>query len=475
LSPDALEDGHAPLRKLALVRQGKGGKRPSMIEQFQRAGGKTPLEQLLNAEFLLAKDPDNIVYAEKMLAACVAASYTRTAEWIAQLIFDANRSSHKPSFKTYILLKDAYDKLGLYAQAVNACQLAIELRPEDDMLKNELRDLSAKMTMEKGKYGKAVSFRDSVSNRELQDQLQSQDNVVKSEASKHRIAIEARRQYQQAPTSTTNILQFAEALVDLETKPAFVEAEQLLKNAYENTKDFAFQRKLMELEIKALRNLIRKEQVRSTEKTDVPANGTLAHLSHQLEQKELVYYQQCVENYPTDLRFKYEYGRCLIRNQLFDQAIPLFQEARNDPRLRAVAMDKVGLCFLLKEWYDFQKKSIQRRDEASELGGTMRLGEYPCDIRDKTFAFEAYRQPSIFERHRHRYEFNNQYREQLVKNGMIVSGICPDADLVEIVEIPAHPWFLGCQFHPEFKSRPMDPHPLFKAFIKASLQRKNML
>ena len=130
---------------------------------------------------------------------------------------------------------------------------------------------------------------------------------------------------------------------------------------------------------------------------------------------------------------------------------------------------------LLKEWYDFQKKSIQRRDEASELGGTMRLGEYPCDIRDKTFAFEAYRQPSIFERHRHRYEFNNQYREQLIKNGMIVSGICPDADLVEIVEIPAHPWFLGCQFHPEFKSRPMDPHPLFKAFIKASLQRKNML
>jgi CTP synthase len=130
---------------------------------------------------------------------------------------------------------------------------------------------------------------------------------------------------------------------------------------------------------------------------------------------------------------------------------------------------------LLKEWYDYQKKSIQRRDEASELGGTMRLGEYPCDITEGTFAFEAYRKQNIFERHRHRFEFNNPYRELVVKNGMVLSGICPDADLVEIVELPGHPWFLGCQFHPEFKSRPMDPHPLFKAFIKASLQRKNML
>jgi CTP synthase len=136
---------------------------------------------------------------------------------------------------------------------------------------------------------------------------------------------------------------------------------------------------------------------------------------------------------------------------------------------------KNPVIFLMKEWYDFQKKSIQRRDEASDLGGTMRLGEYPCDIREKTFAYDAYQQTSIFERHRHRYEFNNEYQAVLEKNGMRVSGICPDANLVEIVEIPKHPWFLGCQFHPEFKSRPMDPQPLFKAFIKASLQRKNML
>ncbi len=136
---------------------------------------------------------------------------------------------------------------------------------------------------------------------------------------------------------------------------------------------------------------------------------------------------------------------------------------------------KNPVIFLMKEWYDFQKKSIQRRNESSALGGTMRLGEYPCTISDKTLAYDAYRQSRVFERHRHRYEFNNDYRGVLEQNGMLVSGICPDANLVEIIEISEHPWFLGCQFHPEFKSRPMAPHPLFKAFIAASLQRKNLL
>jgi tetratricopeptide (TPR) repeat protein len=348
-SPDALEDGHAPLRKLALIRQGKGCKKPSIIEQLKHSGGKTPIDHLLNAEYLLAKDPDNLGHAEKMLVAGIAAGCTRTAEWIAQLIFDATLASHKPSFKTFVLLKNCYDKLGLYTQAVKACQAAIQLKPEDDLLKNELRDLSAKMTMEKGKYGKTASFRESMDDREYQDQLQSQDNIIKSENVRQRIVTESRRQYQQAPTSTTNILQLAESLVDLETKAAFVEAEQLLQGAFQQTKDFSFQRKLMELELKTLRNLIHKKQ---ENKAEDASKEQLAQLNHQLEQKELTYYQKCVENYPTDLRYKYEYGRCLIRIQQFDKAIPLFQDARNDPRLKIAAMDKVGLCFLLKEWFD---------------------------------------------------------------------------------------------------------------------------
>ena len=102
----------------------------------------------------------------------------------------------------------------------------------------------------------------------------------------------------------------------------------------------------------------------------------------------------------------------------------------------------------------------------------MRLGEYPCKVQKDTFTYQAYQKELIHERHRHRYEFNQKYQEILVNNGLKLGGTSPDGKLVEIIEISDHPWFLGCQFHPEFKSRPKDPHPLFREFIRASLRYK---
>ena len=106
----------------------------------------------------------------------------------------------------------------------------------------------------------------------------------------------------------------------------------------------------------------------------------------------------------------------------------------------------------------------------SDKGGTMRLGAYPCVLAKDSFAFEAYGRKEISERHRHRYEFNNEYKDILTKGGLRISGAAPDGNLVEIVEIADHPWFLGCQFHPEFKSKPRRPHPLFNEFIRASVR-----
>lgn len=130
------------------------------------------------------------------------------------------------------------------------------------------------------------------------------------------------------------------------------------------------------------------------------------------------------------------------------------------------------VIYLIKEWFDYRTQQIQVRDETSDMGGTLRLGAYPCVLGKDTFASEAYRQEEIFERHRHRYEFNNDYRDKLREKGLIISGKSPDNNLVEIVELADHPWFLGCQFHPEFQSQPMEPHPLFRDFIKAALVKK---
>jgi CTP synthase len=128
------------------------------------------------------------------------------------------------------------------------------------------------------------------------------------------------------------------------------------------------------------------------------------------------------------------------------------------------------VIYLMNEWYDDRTKKIQRRDTESDKGGTMRLGSYPCNIMKNTFAYEAYKALTISERHRHRYEFNNEYKATLEQKGLVISGVSPNGELVEIVEIKEHPWFLGCQFHPEFKSKPMSPHPVFVEFIKAALK-----
>ncbi|MBB6215597.1 CTP synthase [Anaerosolibacter carboniphilus] len=111
--------------------------------------------------------------------------------------------------------------------------------------------------------------------------------------------------------------------------------------------------------------------------------------------------------------------------------------------------------------------------DIEDMGGTMRLGIYPCKIYDDTKAEAAYGEDLIYERHRHRYEFNNQFRDILTAKGLVISGISPDERLVEIVELPEHPWFMAGQFHPEFKSRPTRSHPMFREFVKASLENKS--
>lgn len=115
---------------------------------------------------------------------------------------------------------------------------------------------------------------------------------------------------------------------------------------------------------------------------------------------------------------------------------------------------------------------MPEQEQIVNKGGTMRLGAYPAVLKDGTLAFQAYQEKQISERHRHRYEVNNEYREILTQNGVVFSGLSPDEKLIEILEFKDHPWFLGCQFHPELKSRPHAPHPLFREFIHAAFKEK---
>ncbi len=116
---------------------------------------------------------------------------------------------------------------------------------------------------------------------------------------------------------------------------------------------------------------------------------------------------------------------------------------------------------------------MEEQKKITKKGGTMRLGAYPCTLKEGTKVFEAYGSSEISERHRHRYEFNNEYLEKFENKGMLAAGVNPDSNLVEIMELKNHPWYVGTQFHPEYKSRVVEPHPLFSGFIKAAINHKN--
>jgi CTP synthase len=110
--------------------------------------------------------------------------------------------------------------------------------------------------------------------------------------------------------------------------------------------------------------------------------------------------------------------------------------------------------------------------DISDKGGTMRLGLYPCKLDETSKSYGVYNKDLIYERHRHRWEFNNKFRTELTNAGLKIVGTSPDDRLVEMIEVPDHPWFVGCQFHPELKSRPTNAHPLFRGLVKAALDNK---
>jgi CTP synthase len=177
----------------------------------------------------------------------------------------------------------------------------------------------------------------------------------------------------------------------------------------------------------------------------------------------------CAANYARENKVPY-FGICL------GMQVAVIEFARHVAKLEKANSSEFDentpnpVIYLMLEWYDEKTGTVQKRDEGSDKGATMRLGAYPCRLTKDSLAFTAYNKSDISERHRHRYEFNNEYINRLQECGLVFSGMSPSGDLVEIIELKDHPWFLGCQFHPEFKSRPMDPHPLFRDFIKASLE-----
>ena len=143
------------------------------------------------------------------------------------------------------------------------------------------------------------------------------------------------------------------------------------------------------------------------------------------------------------------------------------------------ARSELGITDATTTEYDANANSpvialMEEQKRQNDKGGTMRLGAFDCTVKEGTKSHRAYGKVAISERHRHRFELNNAYRRQLEQAGLVMAGVNPKLDLVEIIEIPGHPWFVGVQYHPEFKTRPLQPHPLFRDFIAAAIEQQSL-
>jgi len=346
-APEAIEEGHIPLCQLGLRRRQEGGKKPSVVERTRFMRGKTPLERMLNAEYLYMKDPEHLPYAEAMLRAATEGGFDKTVDWIANLLFQTNNSEAKPSLDTYLLLKDCYLAIGKLDKAVAASRYAARMKPQDKELQDEYKNLTAELTMQRGKYDSATDFRESINNREHQEKLQDQAKIIKSQEYTKSAVEDARTLLAKYPDKPHNIFGLARALSDLQTDEGENEGIQLLNDAHQRTGDFAFKEEVGRIELKQLRR-----QIRELDEAGVVDNQQeITELREKLIQKELEHWRECVANYPTDLRMKYEYANILFRLDKYDQALPLYQEVQRDPHRKIPAMSKIGMCFFMKGWF----------------------------------------------------------------------------------------------------------------------------
>jgi len=351
--PDATEEGHLKLREVALRRQQSGGKKSGFGDGSKyKKGGKHPKDAMLKAEYLFSKDPDNMAHMADMVKAAAEGKFGQAANWISEILYSRNVKSEKPSFTTYILLRDNYIKIENYAKAFNMCQLAVQLKPKDSDLLDSLHDLSARATVQQGNYDSEGDFRDSIKDKDDQLKQHDKEQLVLSDDRTASLIADARSEYEAEPTVPGKINKLVNTLCSTEKTENENEAVAILEKAVKETGQFRFQQQANEIRIKQLRRRARRYNARWKAEPD---NGDhkqkASEAVRKLLQIEIEHYKLCIEKYPTDNGFKNEYGKRLRQAKKFDEAIPYFQEARNDPRFRVEALKNIGQCFFYKGWY----------------------------------------------------------------------------------------------------------------------------
>jgi TolA-binding protein len=338
---------HQNLREVSMKRKASGGKAMGMFERSKFRGGKDDKQNMLHAEKLLAYDPGNTDHMLALMESASRAGCYDTVLWIGAMVVRANSDAKKPEFNKFIKIKDIYKGIHEWARAVEACQQAVALRPQDMDLQTELKNLGAYRTMHEGKYGSAGNFRESVRDREGQEKLMNKDKDVQSLDFLLRAAAEAEAEWRHDPNEAGKLMKYVDALLRTEKAEQENKAIEVLQEAFDKTRQFRFRQKMGVVRLAQLARLERAKREQAQKDT---GNAELTKEWKELQrlraEEELKEFQLWAENYPTDTKIRFDVASRMFTLGKFSEAIPVFQQVRNDPKYRTDAAVALGRSFL---------------------------------------------------------------------------------------------------------------------------------
>lgn len=342
---------HQNLREASLKRKASGGKPLGMFAKPKPS--KDDKQNMLNAEKMLAYDPGNLGHMVDLLQNAQRAGCYETVLWIGPILLKANADAKKPEFNKFIILKDVYKNIHEWARAVEACQYAASMKPDDMELGGELKRLSAERTMFEGKYGSAKSFRESMRNVDTQEKLLQGDKDVQSSDYLLRIARETEDEWRADPNEAGKLSKYVDALLKTERPEMENKAIDILEQTYAKNRQFRWRQKVGMIKLAQLTRMERsmREQLQKNP-ADPNMKKELLQFQRERAEEELNEFQLWSENYPTDTKIRYDIAMRTFALGRFSEAIPVFQQVRQDPKYRNDATIALGRCFLEEGFVD---------------------------------------------------------------------------------------------------------------------------
>ncbi|MCG3178230.1 MAG: hypothetical protein BIFFINMI_00556 [Phycisphaerae bacterium] len=369
--PEDVEAGHKHLREVALRRKANGGKKPGLRDQANYRKARSPLDKLLASEYMLAKEPDNPRYAESVMSAALKLGAEKTALWFAKLLIELNRESGKPTVERTLAAADAMEAVRAFAEAANAVQFALHLKPNDQGLLTRLKNLSAEATMKRGRYDEeGGDFHKSMDNAKAQAELQEEQRLVQREDVIDRQIDKAREEYEAEPEVPGKIFSLVDLLQKRSREEEENEAIAVLDREWKRSSQYRYKERIGDIRMRQNR---RKAQSALEDLKAAPGDPELRRRAQQISVQARAFEEQefgeRVTNYPTDMSLKFEYARRLFLNSKFDQAIPLLQQAEADPKNRFRAMSLLGQAFFNLKFFSEAADTFRRAISSMEVTG----------------------------------------------------------------------------------------------------------